>query len=212
MPDGRRRALAAVRDAGEDGAPVTDIAAATDVHPNMARRHLDRLVVDGLVRVEEHRTGGKGRPSRRYRLTGSGLGTLAAPRDQGAEEYLGLASAFAEHLAASEADPRPAAREVGRAWGARLAQGQDEGVVDLLERLGFSPEGRGEVLALRTCPLLDAARAHPEVVCEVHLGLVHGASAAYGGPREGGDLAPFAESGACLLRLPAVAEEVVGDG
>lgn len=78
-------------------------------------------------------------------------------------------------------------------------------VLRLLEGLGFSPLHRPDgSVALRTCPLLDAARANPEVLCEVHLGMVQGASAAFGGPGDGGELLPFAESGACVLRLPDV--------
>ncbi len=34
------------------------------------------------------------------------------------------------------------------------------------------------------CPLLDAARANPEVVCPVHLGIARGAVAALGGDPE----------------------------
>ena len=62
------------------------------------------------------------------------------------------------------------------------------------------PPGGLEV-RLRTCPLLEAARRHPEVVCEVHAGLVEGADAAYGGTGTGVDLRPFAVPGACLLAL-----------
>ena len=58
--------------------------------------------------------------------------------------------------------------------------------VELLDTLGFSPlldddttrhhhDGRPDVdVILRTCPLLDAARERPEVVCTVHEGLVEG--------------------------------------
>ena len=102
-------------------------------------------------------------------------------------------------------------------------------VVGLLDRLGFSPEagpttrwvtlparparparpaagwaasGSGTTVLLRTCPLLDAARRHPEVVCQVHLGLVAGALEAHGEPSEGLGLVPFARPGACVLTLP----------
>ncbi|MEO7422274.1 MAG: transcriptional regulator, partial [Ornithinibacter sp.] len=55
---------------------------------------------------------------------------------------------------------------------------------------------------LRTCPLLEAATRHPEVVCEVHAGLVAGAHTAHGGSGEGVVLEPFALPGACRLTLP----------
>lgn len=108
------------------------------------------------------------------------------------------------------------------------SSGADDGspterVVGLLDRLGFSPaverEGTaptpaggtgirddgdaGPTVLLRTCPLLEAARRHPEVVCEVHLGLVAGALEALDESSEGVRLAPFARPGACVLDLPA---------
>lgn len=109
------------------------------------------------------------------------------------------------------------------------SSGADDGspterVIGLLDRLGFSPaverEGTaaapagvtgirggdanaGPTVLLRTCPLLDAARRHPEVVCEVHLGLVAGALEALDESSEGVHLVPFARPGACVLGLPA---------
>jgi hypothetical protein len=48
------------------------------------------------------------------------------------------------------------------------------------------------------------ARRYPEVVCEVHSGLVSGALLELGGDDTGVDLVPFAEPDACLLVLPQV--------
>ena len=112
-----------------------------------------------------------------------------------------------------------AARDVAAAGGGPAGPARER-VVELLHRLGFSPVVRptpdsdigreggrdvgrevGREVELRTCPLLDAARRHPEVVCQVHAGLVSGADAAYGGSGEGVRLVPFASPGACHLRL-----------
>ncbi len=68
-------------------------------------------------------------------------------------------------------------------------------------RLGFSPQVEPDAVLLRTCPLLDAARRHPEVVCQVHLGLVDGALAAHEVTAPGARLEPFARPGACVLTL-----------
>lgn len=171
------------------------------LHPNMARRHLEVLAADGLVTTRSE-AAGPGRPSRRYACTSAGRSALV-PEDALAEEYLALAGAFAEQLAATGVDPGPVARAVGRGWGERLASdGDTTDVLEVLDRLGFSPHERGDVVELRTCPLLEAATSHPEVMCQVHLGLVRGVDAACGGSGEGGSLTPFAEPGACLLRLP----------
>lgn len=176
----------------------------------------------GPIGAGSVREGGRGRPAARYVVTPQGRGTASGgvEGDPAAEEYLALAGAFADRLAALGVDTSEESRAVGRAWGASLAArdvtaaggglpGQPrEQVVALLHRLGFSPVVRptpdrddGREVELRTCPLLDAARRHPEVVCQVHAGLVSGADAAYGGSGEGVRLVPFASPGACHLRL-----------
>jgi predicted ArsR family transcriptional regulator len=55
---------------------------------------------------------------------------------------------------------------------------------------------------LLRCPLLDVARQYPEIICQVHMGLISGALTELGGDDTGVDLLPFAESDACRLVLP----------
>jgi predicted ArsR family transcriptional regulator len=77
-------------------------------------------------------------------------------------------------------------------------------VIDLLTELRFEPQPamQPDTVRLTTCPLLDAARRNPDVVCEVHLGIVRGVLERLGGNPDGTALLPFAEPGACLLTLP----------
>jgi predicted ArsR family transcriptional regulator len=199
---------------------VGDLVAVVGGHPNTTRHHLRVLVDAGLVTEEPGPpTGGRGRPAARYIVTREGRAAAGtATGGSAAQEYVALAAAFADRLSQRDGDPGEDARAIGRAWGAGLAarHAADEGggdgppvgqVVGLLDRLGFSPEvdpdrGSGRTVLLRTCPLLDAARRHPEVVCQVHLGLVAGALQAHGEPSEGLRLEPFARPGACVLALP----------
>lgn len=76
-------------------------------------------------------------------------------------------------------------------------------VVALLDDLGFAPstDDAAADVALRRCPLLEAAYRHPDVVCGVHLGLARGALETLGAPTDGTALFPFAEKGACRLLL-----------
>ena len=231
----RARVLRAVEDLG-GRASVAEIAATLGGHPNTTRHHLRILLDEGLVRVEPAEPpSARGRPTLRYAVSASGRRALA-PRhgEPDAAQYLALAGAFADRLAAIGGDPRGDSRAIGRAWASVLTgpsagwapspeaghrpdppPGPEprQGVLTLLERLGFSPEEGAsgpdgtagsdtpDVL-LRTCPLLEAATRHPEVVCEVHAGLVAGAHAAHGGSGEGVLLEPFALPGACRLTLP----------
>ncbi|OBK23643.1 transcriptional regulator [Mycobacterium asiaticum] len=189
---------------------VTYAATALDLHPNTVREHLDAMVALGLVERAAATALGRGRPATLYRA--SAADPAVAVRD-----YAGLATALAGHLARTSAHPERDARAAGIEWGRELI---DEGgqagaeyedprpsVLEALARLGFAPdEGSltaGGGIALRRCPLLDAARRYPTIVCQVHLGIVEGMLERLGAPgAQGLDLIPFAEPGACRLFLP----------
>jgi predicted ArsR family transcriptional regulator len=217
-----------VRDAAHaGGATVGELTETLGGHPNTVRHHLAGLAADGLVETaRQNGSAGPGRPATRYRISIAGERALGSASET-VEEYVALAGAFADRLADSGGDPGGDARTVGRAWGAALAprdvrqgaSGSGARVVALLERLGFSPTpepdesgdgstavspGSGTIL-LRTCPLLDAARRHPEVVCEVHRGLVEGVLVSSGVTADV-DLRPFDRPGACVLGFPTAAE------
>ncbi len=219
----RRRLLQVVSQRPAVAPPtVGDLVEVVGGHPNTTRHHLRVLVRAGLLREEPGPpSGGRGRPATRYAVTPAGREVVRDPASSAAvaEEYVALAAAFAERLAERDGDPRADARAIGKAWGAGLvtrhSADQAEGatgrgaVVDLLGGLGFSPDvepgpepGSGDVVLLRTCPLLDVARRHPEVVCQVHLGLVAGALEAHGEASDGLQLHPFARPGACELGFP----------
>lgn len=196
-------------------ATIAVLAAELHVHPNTVREHLDALVEAGLAVRERAHSGGRGRPAWTY----SAAPDRAEP-DPRVREYAGLATALAAHLARTSARPAEDALEAGRAWGRELATERDgdpgssasssaspargrRRVLDLLDELGFDPKAdtRATTAALRRCPLLDAARRYPEVVCQVHLGIVRGAMEVFGGDEERTALLPFSEPGACRLRL-----------
>ena len=78
-----------------------------------------------------------------------------------------------------------------------------EKLVNLLDDLGFAPEADagGAEISLRHCPFLEIARARPEVICPVHLGLMQGAMMAWGAPVTVDGLRPFVESDRCVAQL-----------
>lgn len=198
--------------------PVTTAQMSADlgVHANTVREHLDALVARGLATRERAPATGRGRPAWRY-----------APVDDHPEpdprvrDYAGLAAALAGHLVRTSPNPTGEGLAAGWAWGRSLVSGRQPGasprheVVGLLEELGFAPEAddAATTVALRRCPLLDAAREHPQVVCQVHLGMVRGALEHHGGDPEPTELLPFAEPGACRLHLDTtrLAEADPGD-
>jgi predicted ArsR family transcriptional regulator len=189
-------------------------------HPNSARSHLDALVADGLATRTTVASGGRGRPHYRYAAVAGADAALAAVEssDLVTDEYRGLVAAFATVLRTGGAGVTTAtAREVGHAWARALPLSAGRGtprrrLVDLLDRLGFSPtpgrspndraeDGRA-LVELRTCPLLDVAAEFPDVICQVHLGLIESAHRRAGGSAEGVELVPFAAPGACHVLVP----------
>lgn len=189
--------------------PVTveDVAASLGLHTNTARKHLAGLVDDGLLDRSVVASERPGRPATAYSPSAA-----RSEHDPRVREYAGLAGALAGHIARTSHDPVADARAAGAEWGATLVAGEGAArsataarvrVVALLEEMGFDPEpdARCARVRLRRCPLLDAALAHPDVVCEVHLGLVRGAMARLGADASHASLRPFAEPGACLLWL-----------
>ncbi|WEV77127.1 helix-turn-helix domain-containing protein [Janibacter cremeus] len=194
-----RQVLEALR-AGGRPMRVTEIAASVGSHENTVRSHLTQLLERSLVTADTAPSEGRGRPAVLYE---------AGPRPGvRVDEYRALAGAFAADLVASEGGPqvRDRARRIGRAWGERLAAPgttvtEREHLDSTLADLGFGPVRDGATVRLTTCPLLDLAVENPDVICQVHLGLVDG-TLRRGDDDEPAELTPFAEPGACLLRVP----------
>lgn len=195
----------------DHGEPMTaqDVADRMGAHVNTSRAHLDGLAEAGLVDRGQRFGPGRGRPSWTYQAVPEGA--------QHVREYRGLATALARYILKNHPEPRTAAISAGEEWGAELAAQAEEItptaappdadpaarlVIDLLDHVGFAPQSSQlpEVRLLR-CPLLEAARRYPQVVCAVHLGIVRGALTAAGGDPDRAQLTAFAEPGACRLHL-----------
>jgi predicted ArsR family transcriptional regulator len=159
--------------------PVTadDLAAATEVHRNVARSRLERLVAAGLLAVGyERRTGrdgpGAGRPAKTYSVVPQ-LESIEFP---GQSESI---TALLVDALASRRGGKPL-REVGVAFGRELARAARlrpaktleagfERVCAAVRSLGYqasleSTDDRGAVIATPTCPLRPLVRARPEAV------------------------------------------------
>lgn len=191
-----------------DDVTVDEVAASFGQHPNTVREHLDALAGLGLVLRESVPGPGRGRPAWHYRANPN-----RPEPDPRVREYGALAEALAAHLAAHSAEPRAEARSAGKRWG-RAAVEPPSGavsaadarrrVVRMLEELDFGPRANQSCtrVVLTTCPLLDVAERHAEVVCTVHEGMVVGALDALGAPSEGASLTPFSAQDGCRLTLP----------
>ena len=212
VPPARERVLEAL--AGYSPKHPATLGALVEVlggHPNTTRAHLARLVDDGLVARSALERGTRGRPALGHHLTDRGRLVLEALRVSRPVSTDELVTAMAEHLAETS-DPEVHARAIGRRWATQLSEGSPgtppappvDAVVGLLTTAGFSPqvEPDGDI-ALRTCPVLSSARAHPGVVCTMHEEMVRAMLDRSGAAETEVRLVPFAREGACLLRLSA---------
>ena len=185
-------------DLESDGVTAADVAQQFDLHPNVARHHLDKLAGGGYVEVATPRNGaGAGRPSKRYRVTspemslelpvrhddllvtllGKALSLLPDDAAEAMAEEVGLK--YGEAMAAAMGGPGAAALAEASAGGAvqRSFRTALHAVADALTAHGFAAhaERHGDGLRIVSdhCPFGGAAIEHP-VICAVDRGLVRG--------------------------------------
>jgi predicted ArsR family transcriptional regulator len=152
----------------------------------------------GLLQVETESRGVVGRPQHRYSVSPDapslGLEPPAMP----------LMSRMLLGVAAASGASRDEAVEIGRQQGraaaaaieaaslvAELDDADDRAAVciaahvDELARVGFDPavgeDAEGVTIAFTRCPFAELADANPELVCNLHRGLVEGFVEAVGG-------------------------------
>ncbi|MEX1038971.1 MAG: helix-turn-helix domain-containing protein [Acidimicrobiia bacterium] len=186
LGDPTRRAIyIAVRESAE---PLTTstIASVFEIHPNVARHHLDRLTDDGYLQVSTMKGKGGpgvGRPAKAYEATSKEVSVHFAP--QRSEMLVELLMKVLEKV--SKDNLSGIAEEVGRQYGKELASEigvQDENgydaavqsVAKAMTGLGFAmdPDISGQRLLTSHCPFGEAATNHPEVVCSLDRGIVSG--------------------------------------
>ncbi|MFQ5948470.1 MAG: helix-turn-helix transcriptional regulator [Acidimicrobiia bacterium] len=183
----RRGIFISVRESPE---PLTaaQIAELFDIHPNVARHHLDRLTTEGYLRGSRQRRSGRrgpraGRPAKSYEATDKRI-NLSYPANR--HDLLAeLLVRVVERLAPDDA-PR-VAEQVGKEYGLQLAAEiglpEEEGfeqasmaVAKAMMGVGFgmNTEPREGLLLTHHCPFGQTAADHPDVVCKLDQGIVKG--------------------------------------
>jgi predicted ArsR family transcriptional regulator len=203
----RARILAELSDQGPLDA--RELADRVGLHVNTVRVHVNALAEAGLVESETLPPQGRGRPRVAYRAS-------AAAGDEGGRRYRLLAEILTALVARFGPDATEQLEEIGEAWGhylvdapppyAELADDDAvERLVGLLAEIGFQPHieesGRGRRILMRPCPFLELARAHQDVICPIHLGLIRGALAELGARTRATKLEPFVRHDLCVARL-----------
>ena len=181
--------------ASAEGVTAAEVAGRFDLHPNVARHHLEKLTAGGYLTVELARHETAGRPSKRYRAGELDTSLNFPPRRDDL-----LATLLARSLELLDPDEAAAmAEEVGYDYGLAIAarmtpETGDPGgaaltghrsvraalatVADALTAHGFAAHAEASGGSLRIvaeqCPFGDAAKQYPHVVCSVDRGMIRG--------------------------------------
>ena len=188
----RREIYLFARESGAEGVTAGAVAEHFELHPNVARHHLEKLTGGGYLMVEIARppVDGTTRPRAGRRSAtspGRSKRTLALPLKH--DDLLGgLLARALDALGPEQAETL--ADEVGFQYGATLAERMDptEGhrsvraaltaVADALTAHGFAShtEARDGRLAIvsECCPFGETAQQYPHVVCALDRGMIRG--------------------------------------
>jgi predicted ArsR family transcriptional regulator len=186
--DPTRRDIFLFARGNDDGVTAAEVAEQFDLHPNVARHHLDKLAGGGYLEVGVARGSrtGAGRPSKRYRAT-SDDDELGIPvrHDDLLVMLLGRVLSVLPPESA-EAMAEEVGVEYGRVMAKSMGTADDHqrsfrtalhAVADALTAHGFAAhaEKRNDELRIVSehCPFGDAVRQNP-VICAVDRGLVKG--------------------------------------
>jgi predicted ArsR family transcriptional regulator len=227
----RRRVLELVRE--HDGAlDAAELAARMGLHVTTVRFHLDALCDEGVVERIRIGRAGVGRPRTGYlavrerldyrtlaEILALELGDTAEKRRRRAEA---AGRRWAKRIAAGSAYKDAAGQQGPDSSRPRKTlEDQAAMVATVFDRMGFAPEltpavtstdGNQQTIRLHACPVRDLARAHPEVGCAMHRGMLQSLlanPAATKGPSTARrpvmrtELEPFVEPELCLARVIA---------
>ena len=176
----------------ESDRPLTasEVADLFDIHPNVARHHLDRLTGDGYLTVTTRRPStdkgpGAGRPAKCYSASNKQIELRFPSRRSNLlfELLLRMIEEISDPLEASAA-----ATSVGRAYGRELAselgesgeEGYEEAVTALARAMGSvgfnmnaDPDSDRQLLT-KGCPFGELSTTHPGVICSLDQGIISG--------------------------------------
>ncbi|OBH56785.1 metalloregulator ArsR/SmtB family transcription factor [Mycobacterium sp. E2479] len=220
----RQRVLELVR-AHDEPVDAVELAARLGLHTTTVRFHLDALCGEGLVERTRITRTGVGRPRTGYRAVRERLDyrvlaeILAFELGDTADKRRRRAEAAGRRWAERIADESPHEDAAGQhvPGGSASREAADERsatITAVFDRMGFGPElvptkkstrGNQRTIRLHSCPVRDLARAHPEVTCALHRGLLRGLA----GPQKSvgsapgmrAELEPFVEPELCLARV-----------
>lgn len=188
LGDATRRGIYITVRESPEAVTASHISGLFDIHPNVARHHLDRLVDDGYLSVTSRRPEGRsgpgaGRPAKHYSATSKEVSVQFPARRY--DLLSELLVRVIEEIAPEDAGA--VAEQVGRTYGRELAaeiglptdagfEAAAQAVARAMMGVGFDTEAHIDQRLLVTsfCPFGTTATNHPEIVCKLDQGIVRG--------------------------------------
>jgi predicted ArsR family transcriptional regulator len=167
--------------------PITagQISESFQIHPNVARHHLDKLLTDGFIRLSTRpiETPTAGRPAKRYEVTEKSVSVQYS-----SHKYDRLAELLARVIdELDDGRSSQVAHDVGRRYGkelgAEIGLPHDEGFEMAALAVARSMMGSGlgastvpseNRIIAQFCPLCDTGMNQPDVVRQIDQGIVQG--------------------------------------
>jgi predicted ArsR family transcriptional regulator len=185
LGDATRRGIYIMVRESHDPITASQISESFQIHPNVARHHLDKLLTDGFIRLSTRpiETPTAGRPAKRYQVTDKSVSVQYS-----AHKYDRLAELLARVIDELD-DGRSAdvAHDVGRRYGkelgAEIGLPHDEGFEMAALAVARSMMGTGlgastvpseNRIIAQFCPLCDTGKNQPDVVRQIDHGIVQG--------------------------------------
>jgi len=185
LGDTTRRGIYVMIRESHGAVTASQIAANFQIHPNVARHHLERLVVDGFIRVSDRQVSKAtaGRPAKHYEATDKAVSVQYSAR-----KYDALAELLVSVIdQLDDGTAREVAAQVGHNYGLRLGAEigvpDDEGYEVAAMAVATSMMGRGlgastvaseNRIVARFCPLGVADADEPGVLMSLDEGIVQG--------------------------------------
>lgn len=197
LGNARASLLARLRELGTE-VSVADLAEVLGMHRNTVARHLDALVVSGLVARRADSGGRRGRPVGLYRAT-TGHST--------GQEFASLVRRLTLELSATGITVDEA-EKIGQAWAddivarEKQSEGPARSCFEILADMGFEPHVSDDrrSLELYQCPMLGPEE-YDETVCHLHTAMVKRLLEADGVDASKYEVTPFRNGGACWATL-----------
>lgn len=179
---------------------IGELSAATALHANTVREHLQRLEAEGLVvRTVEHRTT-RGRPRVLFTAV-MGEASVSSPV---AKRKVRDAAVRGDLMRRLIPDAEPATRGLGAD-----ALHQLDAITEHLTDAGFEPtlDGGGLTLDVSPCRHKSAQARHRETLCAVHLGIMQGVLTEAGGPLRAIAVRTEGIADGCVVQLECAARD-----